>query len=301
MAPECFDAIKVSECGVTANTAIDQDHLPRNVLTAADTAWTPAIRSGKGWNDHLRFDFRTNTRVTMVRIFLKANSRRPSKVSVLVSNSDVSWDVRYTGSFPENGEIIISPAAEARYAKLNFDEYEETESDEVVVGIRQVTWIGCFVPAKSSNFACKEDKTKVSSELTQYRHVAYDVFNEIFYFCDVDPKTYNLVCRGNIAGTKKFIELPESVAYIVGYSAARGRMFFMDFNENLVSSNDGVSITSHLGMKTEDLEDLNPSTVIPGLGSNMPMVIIEDYKVDFYGVIFKEEEVLSWSPCCQAP
>ena len=90
-APECFDEIDVSECGVTANTALDQDHRPQNVLNAANTAWSPAIRMGKGWNDHIRFDFRTNTRITKLKIILKSNSKKPKKVSVQVSNSDVSW------------------------------------------------------------------------------------------------------------------------------------------------------------------------------------------------------------------
>ena len=67
-APECFENIYVSQCGVSANTAMDEDHVPQNVLNAANTAWSPAIRMGKGWNDHLRFDFRTNTRITKVKI-----------------------------------------------------------------------------------------------------------------------------------------------------------------------------------------------------------------------------------------
>ena len=53
---------------------LDVNNLPKNVLNAADTAWSPAIRMGKGWNDDLRFDFRTNTRITKVKVVLKSNS-----------------------------------------------------------------------------------------------------------------------------------------------------------------------------------------------------------------------------------
>ena len=51
--PDCFDYIEVFECGVTANPALYENYLPKNVLNAADTAWSPAIRMGKGWNDHI--------------------------------------------------------------------------------------------------------------------------------------------------------------------------------------------------------------------------------------------------------
>ena len=300
-APECFDDILVSECGVSANTALDSDHQPKNVLNAADTAWSPAIRLGSGWNDHLRFDFRTNTRITLVKIVLKTKSKKPSKISIQVSNSDVSWLTVVTKDFPANGEVLISPAQETRYARIVIDEYEEDKSNELAAAFRQVTWIGCFVPKVSSNFPCKEDTTKISTELSQYRHVAYDAFNELFYFCDVNPKIEGLKCYGNIAGTNKFIELASSVAYIAGYSAMRGKMFFIDSNGNLVSSTDGKSMTSHLGLKIKDITDLSPSTVIPGKGQNMPSVIIEDYVVDFHGIEFKGKQILSWSPCCKQP
>ena len=138
-APECFNNIEVSECGVTANTALDSKHLPKNVLNAADTAWSPAIRLGKGWNDHLRFDFRTNTRITTVKVVLKSKSKKPSKVSVQVSNSDVSWTTVVSADFPENGEIMIS---QAHMTRLVIDKFEEDESNEVAAAIRQVTWIG---------------------------------------------------------------------------------------------------------------------------------------------------------------
>ena len=288
----------MSECGITASTALDPDHRPQNVLNAANTAWSPAIRMGKGWNDHLRFDFRTNTRITKVKIILKSNSKKPKKVSVQVSNSDVSWTNVVTADFPANGEVIIYPAQETRYARLIMEEYEEDESNEIPAAIRQVTWLGCFVPKVSSNLPCSTDTTKISTEVKQYRHVGYDAFNEIFYFCDVNPQTYHLKCYGNIAGTSKFFELQNSVTSIAGYSAARGRAFFFDSLGNLISSMDGRRMTSQPGITISDIKDLEPATVIPGLGANMPAVKIEDYTVDFHGIEFKGNQIISWSPCC---
>ena len=48
-APECFDELPLTECGVTASTALDSDHLPGNVLLEGEAAWAPAIRAGNGW------------------------------------------------------------------------------------------------------------------------------------------------------------------------------------------------------------------------------------------------------------
>ena len=146
---------------------LDVNNLPKNVLNAADTAWSPAIRMGKGWNDHIRFDFRTNTRITKVKVVLKSNSKKPFKVSIQVSNSDVSWTTVVTAEFPENGEIIISPAQETRYVRLVMDEYEEDETNELPAAIRQVTWVGRFVPKVSSNLPCKEYTTKITEHNTR--------------------------------------------------------------------------------------------------------------------------------------
>ena len=168
----------------------------------------------------------------------------------------------------------------------------------ITAAIRQVTWVGCIVQKVLSNLPSKEDTTKMSTELRQYRHIAYDAFNEIFQFCDVNPKDYGLKCYGNIAGSNNFIEVPGSVTSIAGYSAAKGRMFFIDSNGNMISSIDGKSMTSHLGMTSTDITDMNPATVIPGLGANMASVNIEDYMVDFQGIQFKQQQIISWSPCC---
>ena len=78
-------------------------------------------------------------------------------------------------------------------------------------------------------------------------------------------------------------------------------MFFIDSNGNLISSIDGKSMTSHLGMTSTDITDMNPATVIPGLGANMASVNIEDYIIDFQGIQFKGQQIISWSPCCTQP
>ena len=298
--PECFDHVEVSNCGVSANTAMDEDHLPQNVLNAADTAWSPAIRLGAGWNDYLQFDFRKNTRITKVKIILKSESRKPTMIAIQVSNSGVTWRTVTTQEFKSNGEFIIYPAQETRYAKVIFKKYEEDETSQIPAGIRQVTWLGCFVPKYAISLECGgEDDTIISTDVSRYRHVAYDVFNEILYFCDVKLGSNKLACYGNIAGTRKFMELSPSVSSIVGYSAARGRMFFFDVNGNLISTNDGVSLTNNIGMKPEDITDLEVASVIPGFGADMDTITVEDYTVDFFGIMYKGDKIVSWGPCCK--
>ena len=139
------------------------------------------------------------------------------------------------------------------------DEYEagEVGGSSLVAGeIQRVTWVGCFIPAEFSNWTCKPDTTRVSTEVavnepnikyniffslpfqvSQYRHVAYDEFNEIFYFCDVSPGKAGLRCFAQPAGSQRYSELPRSVAALAGYSAkATHSHQFLDMKEPLGDS-----------------------------------------------------------------
>ena len=116
-APACSGPLVVSECGATGSTALDSEKHPRNVLRDDDTFWSPHIRMGDGWKDFLEFDFRSNARVISVLVQpVGEGMRRPTSVSVAVSNTGVSWTtVVQRVAIPEDGVIPIIPAQEARY------------------------------------------------------------------------------------------------------------------------------------------------------------------------------------------
>ena len=121
-APACSGPLVVSECGATGSTALDSGKHPRNVLKDDDTFWCPHIRMGDGWKDFLVFDFRSNARVISVLVQpVGEGIRRPTSVSVAVSNTGVSWTtVVQRVAIPEDGVIPIIPAQEARYVFQTF-------------------------------------------------------------------------------------------------------------------------------------------------------------------------------------
>ena len=123
--------------------------------------------------------------------------------------------------------------------------------------------------------------------------------------------------------------MPKSIRNIEGYSPTRGKMFFTDINGkkprpregmlwrhfpgNLVSSSNGFKVVGITGAVVTDIEDLVVATVIPGLGKDMATVQVkrtqklnsysvsiqvDAYSVDFEGVFFGENRLLSWNECC---
>ena len=83
------------------------------------------------------------------------------------------------------------------------DEYEEDPTFTLSAGVQRVIWSGCMIPKVSllSSFMflnrcysyrqiytkapCPIDITGIANNITTYRHVGYDAFNELFYLCDV--------------------------------------------------------------------------------------------------------------------
>jgi hypothetical protein len=95
------------------------------------------------------------------------------------------------------------------------DECSPDPSLALSCGIRRVLWSGCLVPKESANLDCGIDTTGIANDITTYRHVAWDPFNELFYFCDVTPRSSGLVCKANVAGSVQWIELPRSLQHFI--------------------------------------------------------------------------------------
>jgi hypothetical protein len=117
-----------------------------------------------------------------------------------------------------------------RYARILIAEYEPDETSTASCGIKRVVWSGCRIPVVSSNLPCGPDTTGIANNITTYRHVSWDPFNELFYLCDVSPGRSGLTCRANVAGTSQWKDLPRSIRNIEGYSPTRAKMFFSDLN-----------------------------------------------------------------------
>ena len=81
-----------------------------------------------------------------------------------------------------------------------------------------------------------------------------------------------------------------------------------------MSSNNGFKVIGITGAVVSDIEDLVVATVIPGLGKDMATVQVKKpqsatyypdsiqvdaYSVDFEGVFFGENRLISWNECCQ--
>ena len=92
-----------------------------------------------------------------------------------------------------------------------------------------------------------------------------------------------------------------------------------------MSSSNGFKVVGITGTIVSDIEDLVVATVIPGLGKDMDTVQVKKdyfgqttaskmhqhdsfctdsiqvdaYSVDFEGVFFGENRLLSWNECCQ--
>ena len=115
-APACSGMIPVDTCGAMASTAMDMETLPRNVLLDDDSYWSPHIRVGSNWKDFLQFDFRGTARVISVTVTAKEGMKVPSKVSVQVSGTGISWKTVVSKvALPEDGLIPVIPAQDARY------------------------------------------------------------------------------------------------------------------------------------------------------------------------------------------
>ena len=82
-----------------------------------------------------------------------------------------------------------------------------------------------------------------------------------------------------------------------------------------MSSSNGFKVIGITGAVVSDIEDLVVATVIPGLGKDVATVQVKKneksatcypdsiqvdaYSVDFEGVFFGENRLLSWNECCQ--
>ena len=298
--PECYDLISIDPCGVSASSAMDDTTVPANVLLDDDSFWAPAVRTGAGWKHVLDIFFRRKTRLNRIEItgVDAAEGRMPVGISLEVSTDGVAWKtVTLTGSI--SGTLDLEKAQEIKYAKITFEEdLTDGDIDSLPIGIKRVKMFGC--PRETTAANCTEDSTRVSNNHQQYRHIGYDPLMEIFYFCDVNPYKEGLYCYANHAGTSKFVELPQYIDYIEGYSASDKRMYFKDKSGAILASKDGVRMTiMPIGEGMPDDVADAAAVVVPGSGKDMPAVeLAGGYKADFFGVEYNGQKVITWSSCC---
>ena len=297
--PECYDPIIIEPCGVSASSAMDDTTKPENVLNDEDAFWAPAVRTGAGWKHVLQFFLGRKTRLNRIEIHSADadKSRMLTGLTLEVSDDGLSWrKVTLTGSISDK-IVDLEKAEEIKYIKLTFEEDPDDDNfEKLPLGIKTVKLYGCAREDTQAN--CTEGSTRISTDSTQYRHIAFDPLMEIFYFCDVNPRKEGLHCFANHAGTTKFIELPQYVDYIKGYSVSAKLMFLSDKSGGILASKDGVRMTlmpSSFVMP----DDIEAAAAVPGFGKDMSAVeLTGGYKADFYGVEYNGQKVITWSACC---
>ena len=299
LSPECLNSAPIQDCGVTASTAMDVSHLPGNVLLDDASVWAPAVRTGTGWRDFLMFDFLSLVRLTAVYLTMPVTVYRiPINISVLASMTGLSWTTIINQMVPISGIITLPSPTQTRMTKLVIEEAGGTPGPSPI-GIQKVDWKGCFVSSKPVLQTCAPDSTRISSNVSQYRQVAYDSANKILYFCDLNPyRNSGLTCYSNKLGTKTFTELPSYINNILGYSPSQSRAYFKDRSGADLASVNGQRMEILVNGTMAGITDLVMPTVIPGYTSPMTPVTVGPYTANFFGIIYGGKKLVSWAACC---
>ena len=89
------------------------------------SAWSPALRPGRGWKEYLLFDFRVNVRLTMVRIGkptavgTSQGLRVLDTVTIEASNVPGNYyEYVSNGETYSNDTLIFDKPITARFAKI---------------------------------------------------------------------------------------------------------------------------------------------------------------------------------------
>ncbi len=144
----------------------------------------------------------------------------------------------------------------------------------------RLEFFGCMM-ASTVGLKCDPritSQTVMADDRKKYRHFAVDttpspVKKRIVYFCDKNPYREGLrcYCSDRLSGDNKWTELPGFVAYIVGFSEKRGRMYFKDRKDR--------AIMSSYNCLNVDLAEALPDDIleaesVPGISSMLTILSV---------------------------
>ena len=122
-----------------------------NYLLPFTLAWMPALRTGKGWDHYLLFDFKVNARLTRVRInkptemFLnplkptEPTAVRPiDKVTIEASNNPGSFYEHVIDVAPDQEKMItFATPITARFAKIKITPIISAAADASPIAVNE--------------------------------------------------------------------------------------------------------------------------------------------------------------------
>ena len=221
----CSTLLSMQDCNVFASTALDDNHLPVNVIHDDETIWSPALRARNVWKDYLVFYFQGNIKISSLQI---KGPNLPLKVTIAKRGLMQTWlTVLNKVEVPIDGIITLQDAIFVEALQLIMEEYEGK------VELSYVELRGCQSTGSNTTSFCRASgmETRVSTDKTKYRHVSYDPFHRILYLCDLNPNKFIMFCYSNKKGTKTFKRMPLYVSNIIGYSS-KSRMMYLQVKES---------------------------------------------------------------------
>ncbi|KAF2361961.1 Coagulation factor 5/8 C-terminal domain [Trinorchestia longiramus] len=293
---ECFEPLGLGTmdvCQFSASTAITKDTGPDKAKPNSGGVWSPAVRSGPGWEHHITIDFLKKTRVTKIEF-----------TSTDVNNHKAVTEFKVSYSF--NGASFISPCDtvitvtnnvaelpsecrfQARYGRLTI--VDSTTVYDKAFGVNFVEWYGC--PIETIDDTCAALET-VFTDGVGWRQISYDTANKILYFCDYNPKKMRTVCFSTADGST-WNALPSYIGSLVGES---GGLFYAkdSLGSATVSSTDGINWIVTDSATAAGLTTSAQS--VPGEPNGLS-VGEGGYKADFTGILFGDNYIVKWESCC---
>lgn len=308
-ASDCEDSLNVDamqDCQFSASTAIDASVAPAQAKPVNGAGWKPAVRTGDDWIHHITIDFLKKTRVTKIELKPVSSSRLVTKVKIQYSHSGQSFLDACPNELIFSGTILSLPKEcrfEARYARMLILE-ASGDAEASPIGVR-FDWFGC--PIETVDDTCNAAmKTTLTDTTIDWRHVAYDSVNGIYYFCDFMPKKKRVSCYSSTDASTGSVwqALPSYVGRLIGFDGAK--MYAKDRKDQaMISSVDGINWSIVDSSTSAAVETAiagtadGPATPIPGdVETSIDVVELGPWTADYFGVSFNGAYKSKWASCC---
>lgn len=302
----------MDDCQFSALAAMDETTKPEMAKPGSGGGWSPPVTVGMSWNHYIQVDFLKKTRVTRITFEEVAGKFSVKKFRLQYSQSGVFFSDECEVEVPANGEVDLPSDCRfnARYFRLVVLAVSDGLGGAVVsqetkpLGVRFTDWYGTAdLGGTPASCPATTKPTRLSNDVTQWRHVAYDSTNDVFYFCDMmerpDRKGFEIGCYSSSDGVS-WIVLPSYIGRLLGQHPDRG-MCAMDKRDSaLVCSKDGkewslMPDADHTDIKSQAM----PPTVVPGVPSaDLAPITFGDWSVDFSGVMKSGSVRARWANCC---
>ncbi|XP_069952979.1 uncharacterized protein [Cherax quadricarinatus] len=300
----------MSACQLTASSAIDSTTGPLMAVPGSGSGWSPPVRAGATWSDYYTIDFLKDTRVTRIVLEAVTGTLSISSFKMQYSQNGYIFVDTCEGiviNVPTSGIVDLPSECrfQARYGRLVILSVSSGLGTAAVptgttpVGVRFTDWYGCYLQ-NTTNTCTGQLSTILSTDVTKWRHAAYDSVNKFLYFCDVSLDGTHLLCFCTPDGVT-WNAMPSYIGGLVGFDTTTSMMYAMDtkwvamvgsidcVNWSIVSAADQAKINA----------SATPPTSIPGKpAATLGSVIIGPWTADFTGLQLGGQYMAKWANCC---